>query len=225
MIWYIRGSDRLAYMHDQFIQGPFRLTLRGTSLLVDIESANVTLDLCDRAKLFARNYLDFLGRILGENVWPLTEEEFSKLPPWAHQNQAMAGHHHRTHIPENAEQALRDARHSVISYQWPLGACYDYMQSARSSEERFLPEIYKMIETMENHLGGEAKLCARTGLTKEVKHLKRIANEGHRDERHAPEDQTPPQALTGTERTTAHDYATTVLRKFEEVCRSEGLAG
>ena len=212
----------------QFIEGPFRLILRGATLVVNIESSPVTSGLSDRAKLLATGYIDNLGRNLAENCWLLTEEEFVNLPPWASQNEAMArsaSHQRRALGQEDTGRALRDARHSVISYHWPLKACYDYMQNAATADEQFVPEIYKMIETMENHLGGEANLCHKTGLVNDVKFLKRISNEGHRDERHAPKNQTPPQPLTGAERTRAHHCATRVLRKFEDLCRGEGLRG
>ena len=63
MIWYIHGSEQMGSMHDQFVQGPFRLILRGTTLVVRIESSAVTIELSDRAKLLASSYIDKLGRV------------------------------------------------------------------------------------------------------------------------------------------------------------------
>lgn len=114
----------------------------------------------------------------------------------------------------------------MTSYAWPLKDCYDYMQDATAADERFFPEIYKMIETMKNHYGRHwGPLREKTGLAAEVNFLKEVANDGHSDARHPPKDQTPRQPLTGTERVKAHDIASRILRKFEELCRSEGLAG
>jgi hypothetical protein len=228
MIWYIRGSEQLGAMQDQFVEGPFRLILRGTTLVLRIERCPATDQLCDRAPVLAKRYIESLGRFLGETLWLLTEEEFLKLPPSAGQNEAMARsgpHQHGVRRTLDTGRALCDARHSLISYDWPLKACYDYMQNAADDDEQFFSEIYKMVETMENHLGSEANLCAKTGLSKEVKFLKRLANEGRRDERHAPKDKTPPDAPTGAERGEAYECATTVLRRFEDLCRSDGLAG
>jgi hypothetical protein len=215
-------------MQDAFVEGPFRVILRGTTLAVEIEGCPVTTEVANRAERLAKSYIDHLGRILGEHLQLLTEQEFGSLPPWASQNEAMATsalHQRSRHLANNPRHVLRDARQSVISYAWPLRDCYDYMQNAAAADERFFPEIYKMIETMKNHLGGWGALRKETGLAAEVKFLKQIANEGRRDERHAPEDQTPQQPPTGAERVKAHDCASRILRKFEEICRSKGLAG
>jgi len=226
--WYIRDSRQLLSVQDAFVEGPFRVILRGTTLAVKIEGCPATIEVVNRAERLAKRYIDHLGRILGEHLQLLTEEEFCSLPPWAGQNQTMATsalHQRSSHLEKHSRQALRDARQSVISYDWPLRDCYDYMHNAKAAAERFFPEIYKMIETMKNHLGGWEALRKKTGLAAEVNFLKQVANEGHRDERHAPEDQTPQQPPTGAERVKADDCASRILRKFEELCRSKGLAG
>lgn len=215
-------------MEDVFIEGPFRVTLRGTTLVVTIEGCPATIDVVNRGECLDKTYVDYLRRILSEPLQLLTEEEFCNLPPWAGQNLAMAtsaSYQRSGHAATNRGQALRDARNSVISYDWPLKDCYEYMQDAAIAGERFFPEIYKMIETMENHLGGEARLLEKTGLADEIKFLKRIANEESRDERHAPKGPAPRQPPSGDERVKAHDFANRVLRKFEELCRSGGLGG
>jgi hypothetical protein len=229
MTWYIRDSrQQLMSMADGFVEGPLRLILRGTLLEVKIEGCPETIEVVNRAERLAKSYIDHLGRILGEHLQLLTEDECCSLPPWASQNQAMAAsalHQRGSHVAIDAQQALRDARKSVISYGWPLRDCYDYMQDATAADERFFPQIYKMIETMKNHLGDWATLRAKTDLATEITFLKQVANEEHRDERHASKGQTPPQPPTGAERVKARDFASRILLKFEELCRSEGRAG
>ncbi len=76
-------------MGDEFVEGPFRVILRGTTLAVKIEGCPATIEVVNRAERLAKSYIDNLGRNLGEQLQPLTEEEFRSLPPWASQNQAM----------------------------------------------------------------------------------------------------------------------------------------
>jgi len=224
MTWYIRGSNELGALHDQFIEGPFRLMFRGTSLVIRIEGVPVNDLLCEQASILARRYVENLGRLLADTLSLLTEKEYMALPVWAHQNHAMLGMQPPAWAPDGV-RVIREARNSVISYKWPLRACYDYLQDASTDLENFFPEIYKMVETMAHHVGGEAALIEKTGLRKEVKLLKRIANEHDRDERHAPKDSAPPVAPTGAELAEAQEYASTLLRKFEELCRADGVAG
>ena len=226
-IWYIRGSSQLGFLHDQFVQGSLRLKLRGTSLVVDIEKTSATPELSELAASFARSYLARLAQALHESLHLLTEEEFANLPQWASQNAAMAfsGMNQPPGDPKDRARILREVRHNSITYDWPLKVCYDYMQNALAAEDRFFPEIYKMIETMENHLGGEAALKAKSCLPDEVKLLKKLANEASLDERHAPKDGATPRAPTSAQRGDAYNCAERLLRKFEELCRSEGLVG
>ena len=188
-MWHILHSSQLISMGDEFVEGPFRVILRGATLAVNIEGCSATIEVVNRAEGLAKSYIDNLRRNLGEPLHLVTEEEFLSLPPWASQNQAAADFALRqrsSHVERNPRQALRDARHSVISYTWPLKECYDYMQDA--VDELFFPKIYKMIETMKNHLGGWGALRKKTGLAAEVNFLKKVADEGRRDERHAPKD-------------------------------------
>jgi hypothetical protein len=228
--FYITRSDKLAAMFDEFIEGPFRLKLEGTTLLLRIEDSEETAQLLESGRALADRYVSRLGQGLGEIPNLMTEEDFRAQPSWSSSNilmtQSGAAHHHGALLTPDTGVALRDARNAVISYNWPLRACYDYMQTAIAHpEKRLLAEIFKMVETMENHIGGERALIRRTGLTAQVKFLKELANEHCRDERHAPDDDAAPLAITEAERTRAREYATTLLRNFEELCRTDGVAG
>jgi hypothetical protein len=82
-------------------------------------------------------------------------------------------------------------------------------------ERRFLPAIYKMIETMARRVGGKKKLRALSGLTQDAKFLTGLANDPPRDERHAPDSETPPSRPTGEEHERARECAVRLLRWFE----------
>jgi hypothetical protein len=222
-IWYIRSSAELGSLHDEFIEGPFRLLLGGTCLTIRIEGCTPDDLLRAQATTLARRYVATLGQILPSTLSLLTEEEFASLPPWAAQNQAMQGTL-QTWV-RDSELAVRQARHALTSYGWPLKACYDYMQDASADSGQFLPTIYKMVETMSDYLGGEAELIKRTQLGAEVKRLGRLANEDNRDERHAPKRGSRPNPVTGEELGDACAAAAALLRKFEDLCRADGRAG
>ena len=117
MIWYIRGSNELGALHDQFIEGPFRLMFRGTSLVIRIEGVPASDLLCEQASTLARRYVENLGRLLADTLTLLTEEEYMALPIWAHQNHAMQGMRPREWAPDGV-RVIREARNSVISYEW-----------------------------------------------------------------------------------------------------------
>jgi hypothetical protein len=61
-----------------------------------------------------------------------------------------------------------------------------YHDHAKRQEEAALFYLYKMLEVIENKLGGERKAIATLGFETEWKNVKRLANETYRDARHAP---------------------------------------
>lgn len=226
MHWYIHSAQRAEFgaLHDEFIEGPFRLILSGNYLEVNIESGNAP-ELKDRAEALAKKYFDSLERAIHATGSLLTEEQFASLPGFASQNLAITESAGIRLGAEGARKALRDIRHAVTSYGSPLRECYDYMQDAMSAEDRFFPSIYKMVEAMENAFGGEARLIKLLKLKNEIKFLKRTANEGERDERHAPTNRASLRRPSAHERGQARDYARKLLRGFEDLCRAKGLAG
>ena len=169
-----------------------------------------------------------INLVMGRSV-TVVEDELRTQPPWTEVSTeflpSVAMRDRRDRLRQTVPRALRNTRHAVTSYGSPLRSCYDYMQKSAEGDEYFLPNIYKMIETMEYHLGGERVLCTRLSVKKEVKFLKRLADEGDRDERHAPKDQAVLRAPTRDERTVAREHANTLLRKFEQECRIQGAAG
>ena len=97
-------------------------------------------------------------------------------------------------------RAVREARNELLaSADRALQRCYNYLQNARERGDDAIFDLYKAVETIENGLGGEEKAGRILDVLKEIKALKRAANEPTGDERHAPEDpaSTPPRADLG----------------------------
>jgi hypothetical protein len=82
-----------------------------------------------------------------------------------------------------------------------------------------------MVETIEHQVGGEKTLISDSNLKQQVKFLKQLANDPLYDERHAPKDQTLSQKSPDALRSQARICASQLLRWFEEMCRSKGIAG
>jgi hypothetical protein len=226
MLWYIHASAQLCDLHDEFVEGPLRLILRGNRLEVTVEVTPVIDALVGSANALAQSYVDALRAEFGYLFRAMTEREYLDLPAFAHQNEAMM-EMELPFIPadKHSRAKLRAARNRVISYAWPLKACYEYAEESLSDDERFFPESYKMLETMAKYCGDRQQLKARTGLAAEVELLARLANEGQYDERHPPKDSTPPSPPTTRQCGEATRAAVTLLRKFEQLCWDDKKAG
>ena len=117
-----------------------------------------------------------------------------------------------------ARDTIRKARNELLASGDPaLRPCYDYLQTAQEkvhdADGSAIFDLYKAIETVENALGGEEAACEELGVRKELKSIKRTANEPSRDERHAPED--PAQPRVPKEHGLAMDHTRAVVRAYE----------
>jgi hypothetical protein len=115
---------------------------------------------------------------------------------------------------ERIYQAVREIRHEMLAgADATLRRCYDYLQDARERGDDAIFYLHKVVETIENALGGEARAGQTLGVLKEIKDLKRAANEPARDERHAPKDpaSTPLRADLGQ----AWESTRAVVRAYE----------
>jgi hypothetical protein len=115
---------------------------------------------------------------------------------------------------ERVYQAVREVRNEMLAgADAALRRCYDYLQSARERGDDAIFDLYKVVETIENVLGGQEKAGQILHALKEIKALKRAANEPTGDERHAPKDpaSTPPPADLGQ----AWENTKTVVRAYE----------
>jgi len=75
---------------------------------------------------------------------------------------------------------------SLISADETAKQILIYYDNARRHADTALYYLYKVVESIENKLGGEAAGIAALGVGTEWKAIKRLANESYRDARHAP---------------------------------------
>lgn len=215
-------------MNDQFVQGPLRLVMQGASIEVRVEAAPESPEINAQAEALALRYVDALAESTGHGPFQLlAEEQYEQLPMYALQNLAMAGapgHGYRALPPEEMSHHLREARHRVTTYEWPLRECYDEMQDALGEPKHFFMYVYRAIEIMRAHLAAHEwrTVDGALGLAGDVVFLAKHANKGN--ERHAPRNATP-LSVSDEDRARAYERAERALRGFENLCREQGRAG
>jgi hypothetical protein len=199
----------LASVTDEFAVGDFHLRLRGPSL--EVEAVACTEE---AARRLADEYVGLL-RSHGHNVRLLTSDEFSSLPPQP--LQAVA--------PDPREKliavfAIRAARSVLLaSSDAALRRCYEYWDQVVDDEGHALSHAHKLIETLENKLGGEAALIRALDMRDKIKYVKRAANEPQMDERHAPGNLAKNAPRSRLDRATALKYTQDILRAYEQHLR------
>jgi hypothetical protein len=124
-------------------------------------------------------------------------------------------------------EAIGRARNELLTAADPaLRRSYGYPQAARDvmrdGESSPMPDLYKVIETVENALGGESTAIKILGVGTELRAVKRGANEGNRDERHAPKD--PLQTRAPAEHGRAFAETLVVMRAYEKYLRSRAVS-
>jgi hypothetical protein len=83
----------------------------------------------------------------------LTVQEFAALPPRTITIRGLSAQDGR-----NRRARLREARQDIVAQTDPrLSQCYDYFQTALEDEEHALIHLYKMVESIVAHYGGEEK--------------------------------------------------------------------
>ena len=85
-----------------------------------------------------------------------------------------------------------------------------------------LSNLYKVVESIEERLGGEARAIKALDLRKEIKFVKRLANESKKDQRHAPKPAEVVEGLNTGELGKANDYTHAIVRAYEQYMRSKG---
>src|ERR1700730_4869738 len=95
-------------------------------------------------------------------------------------------------LKENQQQArvqLADAtreKRNIIGAEGTAKQILTYYDLAKRQDDAALFYLYKIVEAVENKLGGEAEAIRIVGAKSEWKLIKRLANESYRDGRHAP---------------------------------------
>ena len=206
--------EYLTITSDEFIVEQFRFQLQGNSLTVEVEQSEGE-GLHAQARQLAERYIKWLGDYLGSPLRLKTIEEFKSMPP--RMVTVTSPDHKET---ERIYRAIRKARNELLASGNPmLSQCYDYLQDAREHKGESLFNLYKFIETIEHRFQGERNAIRCLKLGKELKFIKRLANEPVRDERHAPQRPDVVQCPSAANRTHAMEYARSVLRSYEQYLR------
>lgn len=196
----------------KFATAVARFRLNGSSLTLTLHRCEPDDKLLSLARSAAQDYASHLSRGVGL-IRVFTLQELAVMPAWAHpsnQGGTLAPD------PQHVSRALREARKQAFDpNDVVLRQCYDYMQNAREDTPKCLRELYKLIETIESDLGGEAAAIQSLNAKAEIKYVKRLANEGSKDQRHAPKNPTTASLPSMDDLEKAMRFAARVLRLFE----------
>jgi hypothetical protein len=212
MSWYVYPNPpESIHIQDEYVIDGCRVRMGGNT--IDVESGDK-----DLAQKIVDGIVELLHRHLPGVYRAVAEEEFLRhtasdvgMPVgiqsrWPRMTESVR--------KERVYQAVREVRNEMLAgADAALRRCYDYLQSARERGDDAIFDLYKVVETIENVLGGEEKAGQILHALKEIKALKRAANEPTGDERHAPKDpaSTPPPADLGQ----AWENTKTVVRAYE----------
>jgi hypothetical protein len=200
--WWLRILDPNQMPSDEFVADGFRIKLGGNYLELSFEGSGAPS--ADAAGALAQKYVGALQSSLGTPIQLMTDEQIKAhqaLPPYV----AMPiGHSATREDRERTFRAVDAARNKVLANADPaLRRVYGYLRDAQGPDGVFqksaTSDCYKAIETIENAFGGEAQAGQILGCLREIKAVKRAANDPTGDERHAPKDAaaTPPRADIG----------------------------
>jgi hypothetical protein len=200
----------LASVTDEFAVGDFHLRLLGPCLEVEVAVDGTE----EGARRLADKYVGLL-RSRGLPVQLLTREEFSALPP-----QIIYAARSDPRGRMIAVSAVRAARSALLAgSDDTLGRCYEYRDQMIGDEGHALFHAHKLIETLENKLGGEAALIRALDMRDKIKYVKRAANAPQMDERHAPLSSAETPYRPRFDRATALKYTQDILRGYEQYLR------
>lgn len=207
--YFLWPGDDLIELSDEFAVRQCRIRLSGASLTIEHESTRAA-----EASQLVQDYADslrrqslFFGRLL-------TTEEFGLMPA-----QTVTVQSKTPHDLALARNRLGAARRSIVEqHHQRLSQCYDYLQLARDDPDGALGHIYKLIETIEGEFGGERASIVALNDSGLLRSLKRLANQGDHDQRHAPEPGTA-QRLDINTRAIAIDEAHALLHSYEKAIR------
>ncbi|MGH9425530.1 MAG: hypothetical protein ACRD2L_04385 [Terriglobia bacterium] len=214
MKWVLRSLDNISEVSDEFIVECFRLRLHGRLLMVDAEEESDD-ELLSAARDVAARYTAVLQKHIPGLMNLMTFEEFASMPP-----QVITVRGATTAERTRLKNAVRRARNEFLTAgESCLRQCYDYIEQANEDENNCLFHLYKFVETLEDALGGEAKLISALNMKKAIKALKRLANDPLHDARHAPKVSGEVRRLSAQDRAAALNHAHQILRAYEGYIR------
>ena len=165
--WALWPADSFGTARDEFIVGFLRFQLSRSVLTVALENGQSDQGLRTEAEELADDYVRRLATYFGTHVQLLTLSDLAAMPAWATPSGAPPGL--RAEDPSLGRHrlaaAIRRARNDILPASEPTPRqCNDYIQNARDHEADCLPELYKMVETIENAFGGEAAAISALSL-------------------------------------------------------------
>ena len=212
--WIIRSfHDFQAF--DEFVVDNFQLRLEGTLLTVEADKVGDKAELWSAASDLAHRYFAALKKHIPALVNLLTHEEYAAiLPPFSQSFDFMGS---TTEERILLGDGVRLARNELLaSRDSHLRRGYDYLEQAREDETNRLINLYKFVETLESKFGGEAEIIKALNVKTEVKTIKKFANDGQYDERHAPKVPGASVRVSSENKNLATTYADKIMRAYEK---------
>jgi hypothetical protein len=201
-------EENWAENRDEFVVDGCRVTLAGARVRVE------PLHTGANAQAIADEYVAALREHVGGVTRVLTIQELGALPP-----RSITIHTSDRRARATRRMQVGRARRDVVVRRRPrLSQCYDYFESAVDDSAHALSHLYKLVESVEEELGGERQAKERLDAATEVNVIKRLANDRSvlsRDQRHAPKTPGTGTRLTLEERSQVLQAGNSILRKFE----------
>jgi len=95
----------------------------------------------------------------------------------------------------------------------------DYLQDAREHPEESLFFLYKLVKIIDEEFDGERQAIKALRVRKDLKRVKKLANEPARDQRHAPKRGDTLKKTEMADQRRATESATRILRAYENYVR------
>jgi len=203
-------EEAWAENRDEFVVEGCRVTLAGARVRVEPLSTSAN------AQAIAYEYVAALREKVGGVTRVLTLQELGTLPP-----RPITVRTSDLRARATRRMQIGRARRDLVGTRNPrLSQCYDYFESAVDDSEHVLSHLYKLVESVEEELGGERHAKERLDAATQVNMIKRLANDRSvlsRDQRHAPKTPGTGTRLTLEERSQALQAGDCILRKFEKM--------
>ena len=206
----LQTTDDMTQLFDRFVVSGCRLRLMGTAVTVDCDPADH-----DRANTLVGSYVEALRQEGFFIPRVMSLEEFASLPTWA--SSTMPGPKASLRDLERAQDRIGRARRAIVEPVHPrLSQCYDYFEQALHEPKHTMYYLYKLVETVEGHFGGERNAIRALDARSLIKSVKSDANRLEHDQRHAPSEPGNRQPLDENALAALAESARELLNRFEE---------
>ena len=207
--YFLQTTHDMTQLVDRFVVSGCRVRLMGTAVTVDCDPADQ-----ESAQALVDNYVEALRQ---EGIFiprVLSLEEFASLPTWS--SSTMPGPRASLRDLELSRERIGRARRAIVEPVHPrLSQCYDYFEQALHEPKHTMYYLYKLVETVEGHFGGEQNAIRALDARALIKGLKSDANRIQYDQRHAPSEPSNKQPLDENALAARADSARELLNRFE----------